>query len=85
MNGTNFLKLIRNFLPMLVGYAAGGYFAVKYYLLLATPQYAVATRFLPLSETPEVYIDFYISVVFIVSGLLLNFLWIFVLAKMGVD
>ncbi|MFQ6011956.1 MAG: hypothetical protein ACE5KG_07270 [Nitrososphaerales archaeon] len=79
------LKLLRNFFPMLVGYFIGAYFAAKYYLLVEGPIYAEAYRLVPLHETPEVFADFYTSIIFIVSGILINVVWIFVLAKFNVE
>ena len=82
---TIFLQMLRNFFPMLVGSIAGAYFAVKYFLQFAPPsQYAFGIRIVPLFETPEVYIPFYISVAFIIAGILINALWIYILAKLGV-
>ena len=79
------LKLLRNFFPAITGFIVGAYFGAKYYVLLATIKYARETRNVPLFETPEVFIYFYISIVFVVTGLRLNLLWIFVLAKFHVD
>lgn len=75
------LKLLRNFLPSIVGYVIGGYFALQYYNSIPSR----GSNLVPIYEMPEVINLFWISVIIVALGILLNLVWIFVLAKLGVE
>ncbi len=81
---TRGLKLLRNFLPVIVGYAGGIYFAVQH--LTARRMDPVTFLLWRDAYVPGWYLTpFIISVAFFTIGILLNLLWLVILVKLEVD
>ena len=83
------LKLLRNFFPGIIGFAVGAYFAFRYYIdqitipgheWIFTPGFSFDSW-----HQTGVYVNFWISVAFVVGGILINLVWLGVLVKLGVD
>ncbi len=74
------LKLLRNFLPGIIGYGLGVYFALQYLSASAT-----CRTILGGCEGIIWLMPFYYSAIAITLGIFFNFLWIYILAKRGVD